>query len=473
MAGPWDSDHPRVAIIGGGLTGLTAAYSLQKHSAESGVALPFVLLEGSARWGGNLITEEIDGFLVEGGADSFILRKPWAMELAAELGLDKEIIHTPREHGRGFVRRKGQLVPLPVGMRFVVPTQLGPLLGSSLLSWRGKIRMLLERWIRRRQDESEESLGAFVRRRFGREALEVIGDPLMAGIHAADPERLSLQAAFPEMAALERSFGSLIRGMKEVHGSPRDGSHTENSSRVTLRGGIRQLVEALSARIEPSALRLESPVAVLRRREGGFEIRLASGERLTPEAVILAVPADAAAKLVAEIDGGLSETLASISYVSSATVALGFRQQDVGRSLDALGFVVPKSEPCRLQACTWSSAKFAGRAPEGHVLLRGFVGGAGSESLVELDDEELTALVLAELDSLMELSGPPVLTRIYRWRRGIPQYHLGHLQKVSRIEAHGVEGLFLAGNAYRGVGLPDCVRSGRQASEEVSELLKQ
>lgn len=466
----------RVAIVGGGLTGLTAAFSLQEIARSEGREISIRVLEAAERFGGKILTEKTDGFLLEAGPDSFITRKPWALELIRELGLGGEVIRTPEENGRVYLLRLGKLVPMPRGMIFVVPTDLEAFRESRLLSAAGKARVLREMvWSRRKPEGEDESLADFVRRRFGEEALARIAEPLMAGIHAADPERLSLRAAFPDLAAADERFPSLIRGLRAAHrraGVSHERARTENSSRVTLRGGLESLVEALVARIGAGSLAAGKEVTGVTGRQGeGFQLHLADGEVQEADAVVVTTPTHVAAQQLRQMAPELSRELAGIRHVSSATVSLGFPAHAVARKLDGLGFVVPHAEGRRVRACTWSSAKFAGRAPDGHVLLRAFVGGAFAAELVQLDDGELQDLVLGELEDLMGLIGEPVLVRVHRWRRGIPQQELGHLQRVERIAGLVPEGLFLAGNAYGGVGLPDAVCSGRQAAREAAESL--
>ncbi|MCB1033670.1 MAG: protoporphyrinogen oxidase [Acidobacteria bacterium] len=454
----------KILILGGGLTGLATAYYLATRAREAGAGLSLTVLEASDRWGGKIVSERAGGFLIEGGPDSFITRKPWALELIRELGLDDQVIETPPASGKVFLLRGGRPVELPEGMVFVVPTLEEPFLDSEVMSEEGKRRVLAEVDVPPRSETGDESLADFLRRRFGPEALDRLGQPLMAGIHAADPERLSLAAAFPEMATMETRFGSLIRGLRQVHrGSGL--AATKNSSRVSLRGGIGQLADTLAARLAPGTLQLGRAAASLERGPEGFLVRDRRGGWWPADAVVIALPAFAASELVAELAPELAKRLGEIRYVSTATVSLGFRRQDVTHPLEGLGVVFPTAEGRDLQACTWSSSKFAGRAPESDVLIRAFVGGAGAEHLLDQDDEALVSLALDELTPLLGLGAPPHLMRVYRWPQGIPQFEIGHRARVESIAAAGADGLFLAGNAYQGLGLPDAVRSAREAAD--------
>ncbi len=456
-----------VLILGGGLTGLSTAYYLQKRAREGGLDLGISVLEASSRWGGKIASDQMGGFLVEGGPDSFITRKPWALELVRELGLGDQICETSPENGRVFLLRDGAPVELPAGMAFVVPTAEEPFLRSGVLSEEGKRRVLAEVDVPRRDRGGDESVADFVTRRFGKEALERLGQPLMAGIHAADPKRLSLAAAFPEMERIEAHFGSLIRGLREVWGGS-GLKATKNSSRVSLAGGIGQLIDTLISRLDPKSLHLGRPAVSLERGREGFRVRDSQGQSWNADAVVLALPTFAAADLVGSVRPALASPLGEIRYVSTATLSLGFSAADVEHPLSGLGIVFPKVEGRNLQACTWSSSKFPDRAPFDQVLVRAFLGGTGAEHLLDREDDDLTALALDELTPLLGLHAAPTLTRLYRWPRGIPQMEIGHRDRVAAIEAASGDGLFVAGTAYRGIGLPDAIHS---AQTTVADLL--
>lgn len=441
---------------------MAAAYELHTRGVR------YTLIEAASRLGGKIVTDHRAGFIIEGGPDSFLTQKPWALELCRELGLQDRLMPTNDEQREVYVLSDGTLHPLPDGVMLVVPTKFWPFVTSPLLSWTGKLRMGMDLFIPPRTEEGDESLASFVRRRLGEEALVKIAEPLMAGIHSADAEKLSLQATFPRFARIEQKYGSLIRGMLAARARRDAGAGRPTSQStpfVTLQGGTAKLVDALEARLEASALCLgRRAVQVDRTRGGRYIVRLGDGAEVQADAVILATPAPMTATLVADLNPALAAGLRTIRYVSTATISLGYRRSDVDHPLNGFGFLVPGREGRRISACTWVTTKFDARAPEDHVLLRVFVGGAGREDYVELDDAEMREMVQEELDDVMGLTAAPVLTAIYRWPEGRPQYDVGHLERVDELERACDPGLLLAGSAYRGAGLPDCIRSGREAA---------
>ncbi len=478
----------RVVIVGGGIAGLATAYELQERARADRTPLHVSLVEANRRPGGVIHTERADGFVIEGGPDSILAQKPWAVELCQRLGLGDQLVGTNPVQRKTYVLHRGRLCELPEGLTLMIPTRLKPLLQTGLLSPLGKVRAgldLLQRPRRRACDDI--SLAAFVREHLGCEAFERIVEPLMAGIYAGDAEQLSLKATFPRLLELENQYGSLVRGLlaqREPKPTPltsfpdREGGGAGGEARrwtgfVTLREGLGQLVEALVAHLDQihlytgqrvQAIRLQTPDG---RRWPGYEVCLADGTILPAHAVILATPAYVSAELLAGLAPGLAETLDGISYVSTATVSLGYRRADVAHPLDGYGFVVPRVENRPLLACTWTSSKFPHRAPDNHVLLRCFLGRAGQEEILWLDDDELLRLVRTELEGILGLRARPVLIRIFRWQRAMPQYVVGHLERLAAIEAQlgQYPGLYLTGSAYHGVGLPDNIRAGAQTAE--------
>jgi oxygen-dependent protoporphyrinogen oxidase len=452
----------RVVVVGGGITGLAAAHRVRERAPEAQV----VVVEAAGRLGGTIATEQVGGFRVEGGPDSILTEKPWAADLCARLGV--ELVGTRAGERRTFVVHAGRLEPLPEGFLLLAPTSLRPLLASPLFSWRGKLRMALDLVLPRRRDAGDESLAAFVRRRLGREALERVAQPLVGGIYTADPERLSLAATMPRFRDLERRHRSVVLGLRAAaRAAPQAGAGARYALFVAPAEGMEALVAALARRLPEGALRLAAPAAGLARVGGRWRLR-AGREPLEADALVLAVPAHAAGGLLGPLDPGLGAALGGIEYASSATVSLAFRDADVP-GLRGYGFVVPASEGRPLLACTYSSRKFPGRAPAGHELLRAFVGGALRPDLASADDETLVDLVRAELRQLLGVAAAPLLVRVRRHPRAMPQYAVGHLERVAEVErrAAALPRVALAGAAYRGVGLPDCVRSGEAAADAV------
>lgn len=479
----------RIVIIGGGITGLAAAHRLLELQPHQNQRLDVVLLEAGSRLGGVLKTTQRDGFLIESGADSFISEKPEAIELAKRLGLDSRLIETNEKHRRSFIVRRGRLVPVPEGFQLMAPARIWPFITSDIFSWTGKARMALDLLIPRRtiqNGDDDESLAQFVRRRLGREALERMAQPMIGGIYTADPEKLSLRATLPRFLAMEREHGSVIRAMWKQGSSPvREGADNRHANSgvsgaryslfLSFDQGMQVLVDALAARLPEGMVHLNTAATSLSfdRSSNQWRIELSDDSSITADAVCLAVPAYTAGPLLRETDTELSKALDKIAYASTATINLAFRRSDIPHALDGFGFVVPFIETRSILACTFSSVKFAGRAPTDHVLLRAFVGGALQPDLFELDEAEMIERVRADLRDLLGIQQPPLFTVAKKWRRSMPQYHVGHLNLVSQIQARvqTLPGLQLAGNAYGGAGVPDCVRSGEAAANRLLDSI--
>jgi oxygen-dependent protoporphyrinogen oxidase len=460
----------RVAVVGGGVAGLAAAHRLVELARERGTPVDVLLLEARDRLGGTIASERVGGFTIEAGPDSILTEKPWAVDLCRRIGFADRLVGTRAGERRTFVVHAGRLEPLPEGFLLLAPTDLWALAASPLFSWRGKLRMLLDLVLPRRTGAADESLADFVRRRLGREALERVAQPLVGGIYTADPERLSLAATMPRFVELERRHRSLILGLRGARQAVTDGgSGARYALFVAPADGMEALVAAIAERLPEGVVRTSAPVEGLAHDGGRWRLR-AGGEALAVDALVMAAPAYTAADLLAPLDAGLAQALGGIEYASSATVTLAYRAPDLpADALRGFGFVVPAVEGRALIACTYASRKFPHRAPEGHELLRGFIGGALRPDLLALDDAILVATVQGELRTLLGITAVPELTRVHRYPRAMPQYAVGHLERVAEIEARAaaLPGLALAGGAYRGVGLPDCVRSGETAAEAV------
>jgi oxygen-dependent protoporphyrinogen oxidase len=464
----------RLVVVGGGISGLAAAHRAVELARERALPLELTLLEARDRLGGIVETERVDGFVIESGPDSFISEKPWALALCRRLGLEERLLPTDDRHRRTFVWHGGRLHPLPDGFQLLAPTRLRPFMGSSLFSWPGKVRMALETALPRgggftpRAQDADESLGSFVRRRLGAEALERVAQPLVAGIYTADPDDLSLAATMPRFLELERRERSVVLALwRAGRRAPVAGtSGARWSLFLTLRGGMGELVETLAARLPAGAAALGRRATDIERAGAGWRVSLASGERLSADAVILATETHVTGRLLRYVDPGAAALLADIPHASSAIVTLAYRRADVPHALDGFGFVVPRVERRALLACTFSSVKYPGRAPAGMALLRGFLGGALDAGVLERSDEDLATTARAELREALGISAAPVLVRVRRWPRAMPQYRVGHLDRVAAVERalEKLPGLALAGSGYRGVGIADCVRSGEAAA---------
>ena len=459
----------KLAVVGGGIAGLAAAHRAVEVARERALPLELALFEAGDRVGGTIQTERHEGFLVECGPDSFLSEKPWALALCRRLGIEDRLVRTDDRFRRTYVAFRGRLHPLPDGFQLLAPTRLGPFVRSSLFSWPGKLRMALDLVLPRGGDP-DESLGGFVSRRLGREALERVAQPLVAGIYTADPDVLSLAATMPRFLELERKERSMIlglwRGARRAPAEAAGSSGARWSLFVTFADGMEELIRALAARLPSDAIRLKGRVASVTREGGGWRLGMADGSAAAADGVIIATESHQAGRMLRYTDPALSLLLDGISYASSATVTLGWRRADIPHPLDGFGFVVPQVERRPIIACTFSSVKYPGRAPDGFALLRVFVGGALNEAVLDGDDETLTRIARAELGELLGIQAPPLLSRVSRYPKAMPQYHVGHLARVEAIEgclrAH--PGLTLVGGAYRGVGIADCVRSGEDAA---------
>jgi oxygen-dependent protoporphyrinogen oxidase len=459
-----------VAVVGGGISGLAAAHRL----LELDPSLEVTLYEAGPTLGGVLQTRREADYLLELAADTFITNVPWASGLCERVGLTDRMRSTNEAHRRAMVVRQGKLYPVPEGFMLMAPSQLWPVLTSPILSLPGKLRLLAEFLVPRRRAQGDESVASFASRRLGREAFERLVQPLLAGIYTADARKLSLAATLPRFIDMEQRHGGLIRGVlagrRNESGTAKQESGARYSLFVAPEEGLGSLVEAIAQRLPAGAIRLNSPVESLRASAGGgWELVLPGGEIAKPQAVILATPAPVAANILSDASPSLSASLRTIPYAGSVVALAGFRREQIAHAMDGFGFVIPEIERRQILSVSFASQKFAGRAPAGHVLLRVFLGGSARPEMLGKSDDEIKTIVLAELAELLGLKGEPELWRVQRWPAAMPQYHLGHLDRVAEIErgAAQLPGIELAGNAYRGVGIPFCIRSGEQAAERI------
>ena len=483
---------PQVIVVGGGIAGLATAYELHRRGVS------FLLLERGARAGGVILSEEIDGYTFDAGPDALLVQKPDGIKLCEELGLGDRLVPTkpPR---LAFIQRAGVLHPLPASSVLGIPTRVGPFVRTRLFSWPAKIRMGAEVFVPPLRDVEDESIGSFMTRRFGREATTYLAEPLLAGIHAGDVNRLSVRALFPRFIDAERTHGSLLRAFRAQarrHGHPRPvpdtpehhgarasgvgvGPHAQEKDDGAFRslpGGLGEMVRALVGSLPATSIRLNTRVNRIVpdvSPRSVFRAELSTGETVTAPAIVLAAPAFATAGIVREMDAELAHLCDGISYASTATVLLAFSRGAVSHPLNGSGFVVPQVEASGILAASWMSSKWPHRAPDDRVLVRAFAGGTRDPKALERSDRELVALAMSALRPLLGIAGDPRLTRVYRWERASAQHEVGHLARMAAIERAVANhpGLFVTGSGFRGVGIPDCVADGRATGRSVADWL--
>ncbi len=471
----------RIAIIGGGIAGLSAAYELEKARA-AGVSVEYTLFEGRGQLGGSLASEIVNGAVLEHGPDSFLTEKPAATELCRELGLGAELLPSNDAARKTYIVVRNRLVPLPDGLMFLVPTKLVPTALTPLFSLRTKIRMGMELLHPPRPGTGDESVAALVKRHFGQEAVDRLADPLLSGIYGGDATQLSAQTVLSRMVEMERQYGSLTRGMLAAHRKMRamakSSRKTQNRGTAAiftaLRGGMQQLVDALVARIDRASLRVATPVTAIAKSASGWTIE-AGGSRENYDALIMAAPAWVAGSLLAPVDATLGADLASIPYSSSITINLIYDEARIGELPQGFGFLVPAIEGHAMLACTFVHRKFLGRTPPGKAVFRAFLGGMKNEALLGEPDDALVAIVRREMAAILgaRIFSPDVApehAHVSRWPRAMAQYAVGHRERMQRVNAYvaAQPGLRLAGNAYDGIGVSDCIRLGRQAARELA-----
>ncbi|MDE0088646.1 MAG: protoporphyrinogen oxidase [Candidatus Poribacteria bacterium] len=466
-------EQKRAIVIGGGITGLAAAYRLKSEAENRGIPLEINLLEASSRVGGVVQTEHRDGFIIEHGPDAFISTKPWAKGLCEELGIADQLIGTNPKVRRSFVIRKGKLLPVPEGFYMMAPGSLLPFLKSPIFSWRGKFRIAFDLFISRRSDIDDESVADFVRRRLGTEAFERMAQPMIGGIYTSDAENLSLKATFPRFLEMEQEHGSIIKALlaqkRKATQTSRDTSGPRYSLFLSFMDGMQTLVDTLAESLS-GCIRFLSRVNTIQQKENekGWRVCLEDGKVLETDLLCLALPAPQTSKILSGVSPSLAEKLSTIPYTSSATVNLAFRREDIPHPLNGMGFVVPITEQLNLVGCSFSSVKFENRAPADHLLLRAFVGGNTFEGKINgnLTQNDLVSTALKDVSNLLGIKKEPVFSIVSEHSQAMAQYLVGHKKLIHEIEklTKDLPGLELAGNAYHGIGIPDCIHSGEQAA---------
>lgn len=474
----------QVVIVGGGISGLATAYAVLEEAQKNQTEVQCTVVERDSRWGGKILTHVTEDLLIEGGPDSFLTSKPWALELCRTLGLHDQLIPTNAEHNRTFSFCRGALRELPQGLLAFRPQRVDTLVSSGLLSWKGMFRMGAERfWPRRNPWPADESMGEFFRRRFGNEAFDYLIEPLVAGIYAGDAEELSIEATFPRFRELEREYGSVIKGMRIAQGKAAKLSRPPGGNStlfMSLRGGLSELVRTLVQKLLERGVCLTAGVECQEvqpptQESSSFQVILKNGDRLPADAVVLATPTFQTARLLRSFQPETAGLLESIPYASTATISMAYPTETIGSQIRGFGFVIPRKEQRPLLAATWTSLKWPARCRAGETLIRCYIGGRGRESVLEQDDQPLVECVRRELAAIVGITTAPKYTEIHRWIRGMPQYVLGHQDRLAKVHhlLAAWPGLYLTGAGFYGIGIPDCIREGTKVGHQLIQDLSQ
>ncbi|HVJ04109.1 MAG TPA: protoporphyrinogen oxidase [Candidatus Saccharimonadales bacterium] len=467
----------RIAIIGGGISGLSAAYYLEQERA-AGAPVEYSLFESSDRLGGVMFSDKVGDCVVEGGPDSFLTEKPWANQLCAELGIANDLIGSNDSQRITYILVKGQLIPMPDGLMFMVPTKLIPTALTRLFSWSTKFKMLGELLHPPRPVGKDETVAQMVERHFGSEVVDRLADPLLSGVYGGDAASLSVRAVLPKFVEMEENYGSLCRAMlagrKKMAAMQKAKGYSPKPLFSSLKGGMQQMIDAIVARLNPQSIRTSTAVGQLTQKDGGWELITPRGPEHF-DSVIFATPARIASTMLAAIDAQLSEDLGKVEYSSSVTVTLGYEREQLKKCPPGFGFLIPRSEGTRMLATTFVHTKFPFRAPDNKALVRCFLGGANDQGVLKLSDEEITNVVRKELKKIAGLEAEPWFVKVYRWDRSMAQYTPGHLERIERIGAtlKQMKNLSIAGNFYKGIGVPDCIRTGKEAAQHMATLARE
>lgn len=471
------TETKKVVIVGGGITGLTAAYYLQKYARENQLPLDVKLVEASHRVGGKMQTYVKDGFVIERGPDSFLERKESAGRLAKEVGLGDKLVNNST--GKSYVLVKDKLHPIPGGAVMGIPTQIAPFVTTGLFSWPGKFRAAGDFFLPPSKDKGDQSLGEFFRRRLGDEVVENLIEPLLSGIYAGDIDNMSLLSTFPQFYQVEQKYGSLILGTKKTTPAPKkvpanNGLAKKKGMFLTVSTGLQSFVDAIEAKLEPGSVIKGIRIDKVSKQESGYRLRLSSGETLDADSILVSAPHEAALHMFSDHEH-IFDPFRNMPSTSVATVAMAFPESVIKEDIDGTGFVVSRNSDYTITACTWTHKKWPHTTPEGKVLLRLYVGRPGDEAIVELSDDEIIKIALEDLNKTMDIQAQPDFAVVSRWKEAMPQYTVGHKERVAKLKddlARELPGTFVAGSSYEGVGLPDCIDQGEAAVEKILAYLK-
>jgi len=471
------TDRKKVVIIGGGITGLTAAYYLQKHARENELLLEVKLVEASHRVGGKMQTYVKDGFVIERGPDSFLERKESAGRLAREVGLGDKLVNNST--GKSYVLVKDRLHPIPGGAVMGIPTQISPFVTSGLFSWPGKFRAAGDFFLPPSKVAGDQSLGDFFRRRLGDEVVENLIEPLLSGIYAGDIDNMSLLSTFPQFYQTEQKYGSLILGTKKSTPAPKKqpaelAQAKKKGMFLTVTSGLQSFVDAIESKLESGSVIKGIRVDKVSKQKRGYRLRLSSGETLDADSILVAAPHEAALHIFADHEH-IFTPFRDMPSTSVATIAMAFPESVIKEDIDGTGFVVSRNSDYTITACTWTHKKWPHTTPEGKVLLRLYVGRPGDEAIVDLSDDEIIQIALEDLNKIMEIQTQPDFAVVSRWKEAMPQYTVGHKQRIANLKRNLEEelpGVFVGGSSFEGVGLPDCIDQGEVAVEKILEYLQ-
>lgn len=462
----------QIAIIGGGITGLTAAYYLQKEVRENQLPYTVKLIEASHRLGGQMQTVKKDGYVIERGPDSFLERKDSVARLAREVGVADELVNnTP---GKTFILVKDQLHSVPGGAIMGIPTEIGPFLTTKLFSMSGKLRAAADLVLTRSKEESDQSLGGFFRRRLGDEVVENLIEPLLSGIYAGDIDKMSLMTLFPHFYQVEQKYRSLILGMKKsTPPRPKESQTTKKGAFLGFKTGLQSFADAIEAKLEPGSIKKGFRVEKITRMNEGYDIELNGGEVMTVDSIVTAVSHQTIYSIFPEYK--FFQDFKNVPSTSVATVALGFPKEAIKKDIDGAGFLISRNSDYTITSCSWIHKKWPHTTPDGKVLLRCYVGRAGGEAIVDLSDDQIVNIVLADLAKTMKITMDPELAVVSRWIQAMPQYTVGHKERLERATtglSEELPGIFMVGNSFNGLGIPDCITQGEDAASKVLDFLK-